>query len=196
MQTIFLQQRNCAQHGFALCLDQERDAGQDFLQRRVAEDHLQCIEDRFGRQGVGHKEFSLEFTEKSEFLKGQKPGCLSFENPRRENRRSLHYVPPDFLLSAVALVKFLRLSLCGEPHTWSLLALRGRKSGYAPVEMTKLLQNEQGCPFRPDCRQLLSKFVISTGAKRSGAFCGFLWLVGHQIAPHRLTLRAQASGQL
>ena len=28
-------------------------------------------------------------------------------------------------------------SLCGEPHTWSLLALRSRKSGYAPVRDDK-----------------------------------------------------------
>jgi hypothetical protein len=29
----------------------------------------------------------------------------------KENHRTLHYAPPDFLLSAVELVKFLRLSL-------------------------------------------------------------------------------------
>jgi hypothetical protein len=28
-------------------------------------------------------------------------------------------------------------SLYGEPHTWPLPAARSRKSGYAPVEMTK-----------------------------------------------------------
>jgi len=58
------------------------------------------------------------------------------EGPKRvwvrtgeRNRRSLHYAPPDFLSRSVALINCMRLSR--EPHTWSLLAVRSRKSGGA-----------------------------------------------------------------
>jgi hypothetical protein len=38
-------------------------------------------------------------------------GLKEMREPRKENRGSLHSAPPDFLLSFVALMKFLRLSL-------------------------------------------------------------------------------------
>jgi putative endonuclease len=46
------------------------------------------------------------------------------------------YAPPNFPLILVALAKFMRLSQ-GKPHTWTLVSVRGRKSGYASVGMTK-----------------------------------------------------------
>ena len=54
---------------------------------------------------------------------------------RIENRRALHFAPPDFLLSLAALASFMRLSLRKGAHE-ACLVLRGRKSGYASVGMT------------------------------------------------------------
>jgi hypothetical protein len=55
-----------------------------------------------------------------------------------KNRGSLHYAPPDFLSRTVALIYCVRLSL-RRAACVALLALRSRKSGYAPVGMTILL---------------------------------------------------------
>jgi hypothetical protein len=56
---------------------------------------------------------------------------------RGKNRRSLHYAP-GFPVESGG-VDQLHAAPCGEPHTGSLLASRGRKSGSAPVGMTILL---------------------------------------------------------
>jgi hypothetical protein len=52
------------------------------------------------------------------------------------NRRSLHYAPPDFLLRVLALIQFMRFPL-RETAPVVLASTASRKSGYAPVEMTK-----------------------------------------------------------
>jgi len=49
----------------------------------------------------------------------------------------LHSAPPDFPSKPVALINIMRFFLRKKPHAWSLPAARSRKSGYAPVEMTK-----------------------------------------------------------
>jgi hypothetical protein len=62
---------------------------------------------------------------------------------REGNRRSLHCATPDFLCRPVALM------ICyGEPHTWSSLAERSRKSGVAPVGMT-ILSRGRVFPLKP-----------------------------------------------
>jgi hypothetical protein len=44
---------------------------------------------------------------------------------------------------------------------------------FAPVEMTNLFQEDALSTQWKKGRELLNKFVISTGAKRSGEICGF-----------------------
>jgi hypothetical protein len=59
----------------------------------------------------------------------------------KRNRRSLHSATPDFLWTLVALAELMRLSLKRKAHTLLSPVLRGRKSGYAPVEMTILFEH-------------------------------------------------------
>jgi hypothetical protein len=54
----------------------------------------------------------------------------------RDNRRPLHCAPPDFLTRPVALMICMRLSQ-RRAANWSSPAARSRKSGYAPVGMTR-----------------------------------------------------------
>jgi hypothetical protein len=57
-----------------------------------------------------------------------------------DNRRCRLRSP--FLWNLVAFMRFMCLSLTDKAHTWTRPVHCGRKSGYAPVEMTILLGNE------------------------------------------------------
>jgi hypothetical protein len=58
---------------------------------------------------------------------------------------------------------------------------------FAPVEMTSLLSNWLQSPLKMDT--VCNKFVISTGAKRSGEICGFFSRVlTHALKPLTLSI--------
>jgi hypothetical protein len=82
---------------------------------------------------------------KQQGLKSLRENCRIW-GVRGAHCRSLHYAPPDFLLTLVALVHFMRPSLRKGAHA-ALSVLRGRKSGYAPVGMTK---GKASLPFASD----------------------------------------------
>jgi hypothetical protein len=93
--------------------------------------------------------------------------CL--KTGKKENSRSLHYAPPDFLWTLVALANFMRLSLQKAAHAvvaWSrvqeIRVRFGRDDNFVIAS--------KGLNGNPSYS--LHKIVISTGAQRSGETCG------------------------
>jgi hypothetical protein len=92
----------------------------------------------------------------------------------REDRRSLHYATPDFLLISVALSNFMRLSLLKAAHAvvssaaWQEIRVSFGRDDHSVAAQISYLSWKLEIPSS-------NRIVISTGAQRSGEICGVSW---------------------
>ncbi len=84
----------------------------------------------------------------------------------KRNRRSLHSAPPRFPVQVGGAGRFHVAFFERKPHTWKLGVPRGRKSGYAPVEMTNLLHGI--CLLPSGCTPVHGSTILSSRPDRSG----------------------------